>query len=61
MLNRAYLILGCGILICYGLAGYYGWELGTAKREVVPAHMRGTSGWARSSGWFMHSGYRGGK
>jgi hypothetical protein len=62
MLNKVYWTLGSGILLLYGLSGIFGWELGGHEgRHVVPAAQRGQPGWARSSHFWVYSGYRGGK
>ncbi|MBL8151180.1 MAG: hypothetical protein JNN15_14735 [Blastocatellia bacterium] len=60
MLKKIYLALSIGVLMFYFLAGFFGWEVGTAKREVIPADVRQAPGGYRSF-HFWHSGYRGGK
>ncbi len=60
MLSKIYLALGVGILVLYLAATWSGWELGNARRQVLPADVRNSPGGYRSF-HFWHSGYRGGK
>jgi len=49
MLKKLYLIFGMGVLVFYGAASWFGWELansGTRSRLGVP---------------FIYTGFRGGK
>ena len=49
MLRKLYLVFGAGVLLCYGAASWFGWELansGSNSRLGVP---------------FIYSGFRGGK
>lgn len=60
MLNRAYLAICIMIVGFYALSALRGWELGTPKREVIPADVRQSPGGYRSF-HFWHSGFHGGK
>jgi hypothetical protein len=49
MLKKVYMIFGMGVLVFYGVASWFGWELansGSRSRLGVP---------------FFYSGFRGGK
>jgi hypothetical protein len=58
--SKIYLMIGIAVVGFYGLSSFKGWELGTPKREVVPADVRQSPGGYRSF-HFWHSGYHGGK
>jgi hypothetical protein len=60
MLRKLYLILGSLAVLFYGVAAFQGWELGTSRREVIPADVRNSPGGYRSF-HFWHSGFHGGK
>ncbi len=60
MLGKIYLISGIILVLLYALAGIYGWEIGTPKREVLPSSVRQSPGGYRSF-HFWHSGFQGGK
>ena len=60
MLSKIYLLIGAAVLGMYGLSGFMGWELGTPKRDFVPADVRQSPGGYRSF-HFWHSGFHGGK
>lgn len=48
------------VLLLYGAAGWYGWEITTATRRQVPEGMRGSPGGYRSY-HLWYGGIRGGK
>jgi hypothetical protein len=60
MFAKLYMMIGIGIIALYGLSSLRGWEIGTPKREVVPADVRQSPGGYRSF-HFWHSGFHGGK
>jgi len=60
MLRKLYLALGCGLLVLYGMASAFGWEMGGEPPQKVPPDVRSSPGGYRSF-HFWHSGYRGGK
>lgn len=62
MLNKFYLITSGLLLSGYVSSALLGWELFNPHRETVPANLRQSKGWYRSSSFVSyHSGYRGGK
>ncbi|MBK7996771.1 MAG: hypothetical protein IPK14_26380 [Blastocatellia bacterium] len=58
--KRLFLVFGGSIVFLYAVAGFYGWEFGDNKREVIPPSVRQSPGGYRSF-HFWHSGYSGGK
>jgi hypothetical protein len=58
--KKVYLFFGTGVLLFYSVSAFNGWEIGTPKREVLPADARRSPGGYRSF-HFWHSGYQGGK
>jgi hypothetical protein len=58
MFKKLYLAFGIGVILFYGTAALFGWELGTPSRQQLPPD-------ARQSGYrsfhFWHYGFRGGK
>ena len=60
MLRKAYLVLGSALLVLYGAASAFGWEIGSDPPEKVPPDVRSSPGGYRSF-HFWHSGFRGGK
>lgn len=60
MLAKFYLIVGTALILMYGVAAFTGWELGTPRRQFVPADVRNSPGGYRSF-HFWHFGYHGGK
>lgn len=60
MFSKIYLVLGTGLLLLYAAAAWSGWELTTARRQVLPADVRNSPGGYRAF-HFWHSGYHGGK
>ena len=60
MLKTIYLVSSALIVLLYGVASFQGWEIGTPRRQVVPADVRNTPGGYRSF-HFWHTGFHGGK
>ena len=60
MLTKFYLLFGGAVLALYVFAAWSGWELGSPRRQFIPADVRNSPGGYRSY-HFWHSGYRGGK
>jgi hypothetical protein len=60
MLSKLYVVLGAGALMLYSVAAWSGWEVGSPRRQQLPADVRNSPGGYRSF-HFWHSGYRGGK
>ena len=55
-----YGVFGVSVLVAYLLAGFFGWHMGDAEREVLPAGVRSSPGGYRAY-HLWHSGYQGGK
>ncbi len=49
MLKKLYLIFGIGVLLAYGAAAWFGWELANSGRQ------------SRLGVPFIYTGFRGGK
>jgi hypothetical protein len=60
MLRRFYVVTSVVLLLGYMAAAFSGWELGSPRRQFVPADVRSSPGGYRSF-HFWHYGYRGGK
>ena len=60
MLTKFYLLFGGAVLALYMFVAWSGWELGSPRRQFIPADVRNSPGGYRSY-HFWHSGYRGGK
>ena len=58
MFKKLYLALGIGVILLYGTAATFGWEISSGGRQQLPPD-------ARQNGYrsfhFWHFGFRGGK
>ena len=59
-MNRLYVLTGVAVMALYAAADWYGWEVATPPRQVVPADVRHAPGGYRSF-HFWHTGWQGGK
>jgi hypothetical protein len=54
-----YRFFAAGVFLLYGLASWNGWQMGSAKRGVIPADIRQQPGGYRS--YHSYTFWRGGK
>lgn len=60
MLKRVYVVLSAFFIGAYLFSFWSGWELQSARKQMLPAGVRQSPGGWRSF-HFWHTGYRGGK
>ena len=59
-MSHLYKVFALSVLVAYGAAGWYGWEIGGSDKREIPENVRQSSGGWRSF-HFWHVGYHGGK